>query len=214
MTNESIFNIEKIQISALKSHPRNYRQHPDDQIKHLINSIQQYGLYKNIVISKDNVILAGHGIVKAMEKIKLTEIPVIRLNVMSDSSDALKILIGDNEISKLTEIDDINLSNMLKELKEIDVNNLLGTGFDEMMIANLLMITRSENEIKDFDEAAEWIGLPNFIRMGKKIYIKVYFRNEEDKEAFFKLLEQPLTIKKYTWWPYKELEDLKSLKLE
>ena len=73
--------IELVEIAQLKPHPRNYRDHPDDQLEHLVQSIKDNGFYRNAVVSRDSVILAGHGVVKAAQKIGLKEIPVIRLDV-------------------------------------------------------------------------------------------------------------------------------------
>lgn len=209
------FKVEEIPISELKNHPRNYREHPDDQLKHLISSIQKNGIYKNIVISKDNTILAGHGVVKALKKMGFDKVPVIRLNFSSDDSEALKILVGDNEIGRLGEINDIELSNMLKQLRDKDVQDLLGTGYDELMLANLLMVSRASSEIKDFNEAAEWVGMTDFERPRGAIDIVVNFRTEEDRISFFSFVGQKYSSKtKSIWWPEKHDEDTSSLKFE
>jgi len=144
--------IESVKIKDLKPHPSNYREHPDDEIKHLIDSIKENGIYRNIVIAKDNTILAGHGVVMACKKIGIESIDVIRLNIESSSPEAIKVLIGDNEIAHLGMINDRQLSELLKTIKEQD--DLIGTGYDEMMLANLIFISRPTSEIKDFNEAA------------------------------------------------------------
>jgi len=209
------FIIEKIKVSELKDHPKNYRKHPEDQIKHIIKSIEQHGIYRNIVIAKDNTILAGHGVVTAAKKLKINEVPVIRFNIDSDSPQALKLIIGDNEISKLAEVDDYELSNLLKEIKDIDLNELLGTGFDEKTFINLLMVSRPSSEIKDFNEAAEWIGLPDFIPVSGDIKVIVHFRNIEDRKKFFNLVKQKFTDKTTSiWYPEKNIQDINSLKFE
>jgi len=209
------FNIEKVDISELKKHPRNYREHPNDQLNHIIDSISKNGLYKNIVIAKDGTILAGHGVVEALKKMGVSSVPVIRLNVLPDDTEAIKVLIGDNEISRLGEINDIELTALLKELKDKDVANLMGTGYDEMMLANLVMVSRHQNEIKDFNEAAEWVGVGGFIKSSKNFFIVVNFREESDKVAFFELLKQDYSPKlKSIWFPDKQNEDPSSLKVE
>jgi hypothetical protein len=58
---------ELIAIKELKPHPRNYRSHPEDQLVHLVNSIKQHGFYRNVVVAKDNTILAGHGVVPSFK---------------------------------------------------------------------------------------------------------------------------------------------------
>lgn len=57
---------EKVAIASLRPQPENYRQHPEDQIAHIVESITRLGVYRPIVVSEDNVILAGHGLCEAL----------------------------------------------------------------------------------------------------------------------------------------------------
>lgn len=214
-----IFETETVIIASLKPHKRNYRQHPDDQLEHIITSIKEHGFYRNVVIAKDGTILAGHGVVKAAQKMGLAEVPVIRLDVEPDSSQAIKVLTGDNEISHLGEIDDRALSELLKEIKDVDLTGLLGTGYDEMMLANLVMVTRPASEIQDFDEAAAWVGMPEYDEGEERIKAVVSFRTLEDRERFMDLagIEKPHSTTGKTWsfwWPAKSRDDLSSVKFK
>jgi len=200
------FDLETVAIADLRPHPRNYRSHPDDQIEHLVESIRQNGLYHNIVVARDNTILAGHGVVQAAGKMGFESLPVIRLNLEPDDSRALKVLAGDNEITHLAEIDDRELSKILKEVNEFD--GLLGTGYDERMLANLVFVTRPQSEIADFDAAAEWVGMPEYDSSEEPIQLIVNFRNVDDRAAFLEGVDlktmsrggRALTA----WWPPKE----------
>ena len=122
------FTTETIPLANLIPHPRNYRTHPQDQIDHLCESIRKNGLYRNIVIARDDTILAGHGVVEACGQLGMEDIPIVRLDVAPDDPTALKVLAGDNEISHLGEINDRVLSDILKEINEFDVDGLIGTG--------------------------------------------------------------------------------------
>jgi hypothetical protein len=207
---------ELIAIKELKTHPRNYRSHPEDQLIHLVNSIKQHGFYRNVVVAKDYTILDGHGVVSACHKLKLKEVPVIKLDIESDSPQALKILTGNNEIGKLAEIDDRKLSELLKEVKDRD--GLVGTGYDKMMLANLVMITRPQNEINDINVAAEWVGMPDYVPKDHFIKYTVIFKTEQDRNDFCALSKIPQGKDKgrtwSVWWPLKDKEDLKSVKYE
>lgn len=217
MNNETLktFQFQDVSVDSLKPHPKNYRKHPEDQIKHLIKSIEQHGLYRNVVISSDGIILIGHGIVQAVKQMGIKDIPAIRINVTHDSIQALKLLAGDNEIGHLAEVDDRMLTNILKEIKIGDVDGLLGTGFDDMMLANLVFVSRPASEIRTMDEAAEWVGMPEFITGMTKYSIIVHFENLGDKEKFAKLIGQKITEKKkFIWFPEKERDDLSSVKFE
>ena len=200
-------------IEDLKPHPRNYKTHPEDQIQHICRSIEENGVYRNIVIAKDNTILAGHGVVEACRKLKLKSIPVIELPIKSTSPKAIKLLASDNEVSHLGETNERQLSEILKEIMED--GDLLGTGYDEMMLANLAYVTRPRDEIKDFDEAKEWLGMPEFENTEKYPNITIHFRTMENKLAFQKEIGLEITEKtKSVWWPKEERDDLKSVKYE
>jgi ParB-like chromosome segregation protein Spo0J len=68
---------EFVPLASLKPHPRNYRIHPDDQLEHIIKSIQEHGFYRNVVAARDGTILAGHGVVQAALKMGLKGVPVV-----------------------------------------------------------------------------------------------------------------------------------------
>jgi hypothetical protein len=213
---------ETVKISSLKPHPKNYRSHGQDQLAHIIQSIKQNGFYKNVVTSSDGTILAGHGAVEAAKQLKIDKIPIVRLNLKPDDKRALKILTGDNEIAKLGEVDDRKLSEILRDVAS-DSAGLLGTGFDEKMLANLVFVTRHADEIKNFNAAAEWVGLPGYDiqdeTLGKESIIVISFNKEEDRERFVKetglKIRSKMGNRKWsTMWPFKERNDRKSVKFE
>ena len=207
--------IEYVAVSELKPHPKNYREHPDDQLDHIVQSIKDNGHYRNVVIAKDNIILAGHGVVKASNKMGLKTIPVVRLDVPHTNKKAMKVLTGDNEIAHLGIVDDRLLSELLKEIKDSDITGLLGTGYDDAMLANLVMVSRPASEIEDFDAAAEWVGMPEYEKGEKPLQLIINFANAEDREKFAKLVGSPVTDKtKSIWFPHRDKDDESSLRLE
>jgi hypothetical protein len=216
--NLSQFQTENASVADLHPHPRNYRVHPDDQLEHLIQSIKEHGLYRNVVVAKDGTILAGHGVVQAVTKMGLETIPVIRLNIAPDSPAALKVLAGDNEIGHLGEVDDRMFTEILKEIRDTDPFGLMGTGYDDMMLANLLFVTRPESEIASIDEAAHWVGMPEYDPSGRPVQIVISFRSQEDRAEFARSIG--LKIKKKeaaswtTWYPWRESDDLSSVRFE
>ncbi len=209
---------ELVGIDTLKDHPRNYREHPDDQIAHIGRSLQQYGQYRNVVIAKDSTILAGHGVVRAALTIGWKEIFAVRLDLKPDEPQALKLLAADNELGHFAVIDDRELTEILREVKELDEFGLEGTGFDEMMLANLVMITRPESEIKDKDHASEWVGMPEFEKGEDKFPFRynIGFKNQADRVAFAEKFEMPQgkagAPMWITRWPDLHQDDLVSVK--
>lgn len=210
-----VFATQTVALEKLQPHPRNYREHPDDQLNHIIQSIEQHGIYRNIVVADDFTVLAGHGVMKACRKMGLKEVPVIKLSIKSDSPQALKLLAGDNETGRLAQVNDRMLSEILREVKDFDAVGLIGSGFDDMMLANLVMISRTSKEISNINEAAEWVGMPDYEPREEQFSISVHFLSEDDKELFFNVIGQKYTDKtKSIYFPYKERNDMASLKYE
>jgi ParB-like chromosome segregation protein Spo0J len=210
------FKIEIVPIATLIPHPRNYRIHTEEQLTHLIESVKLHGFYRNIIIAKDNTILAGHGIVEAAAKLGEINAPVFRVPIASDSKAALQILIGDNESGHLAEINDRYLTDMLQELKVADM--LLGTGYDDLMLAGRLFTTRTENEIADLNAAKEWVGMPEYEESSAEIKLVVNFESEKHRQEFIKktgLKVQGINRQtKTAWYPEKERKDISSVIFE
>jgi len=214
--------VERVALADLKDHPRNYREHPDDQVEHIGRSLKQFGQYRNVVVAKDFTILAGHGVAKAARLIGWTELDAIRLDLEPDSPAALKLLAADNQLGHFAVVDDRELTELLSEIREFDEYGLDGTGFDDMMLANLLMVTRSADEIKDVDAAAEWLGMPDYKPGKKAIAYHVFFRCEEDRQKFAEQMELPVAVGRGSsigtvwscWWPDNTRDDSQSVIVE
>lgn len=206
--------IEQVGIDSIKPHPRNYKNHPADQLEHLKKSIADHGIYRNVIVSSDNIILAGHGITLAAREMGLTSIPILRLPIKSNSIHAIKLIAADNEVSHLGENDDRALTEILKEIMEN--SDLLGTGYDEKMLANLLYVTRPASEIKSIDHAKEWVGMPEYESEEESHRIIVQFKTIEDKKAFCELCGYKFTEKSRDsqWFPFRERRDMSSVKFE
>jgi len=212
--------LEYVAVDQLKPHPRNYRIHPDDEIEHLKESIRAHGIYRNIVVANEGTILAGRGVMLAAEQLGMTTIPIYRMPFGPDDPQAMKLLIADNEISHLAENDDRALTELLRELKEQDIA-LLGTGYDEMMLANLLYVTRPTSEIADLNAAAQWVGMPEYDMESPdaRLEIIVRFVNEEDRQAFCQFIGRDakkipvVGTGRAIWWPEKpRVDDVMSVR--
>lgn len=205
----------------LQSHPRNYREHPEDQLAHIKQSLTQFGFYRNVVATKGNVILAGHGVVKAATELGIKKVPVMKVDLDPESTAALKILTGDNEIASLGIVDDRELTNMLKQIRDEDEGGLLGTGFDDQVLANLVMVTRTGTEVESFDAAAEWVGMPEYDAEAQKNFkLLIKFETKELRDEFlFKQCEADKATEfknsmVAVWYPPKTARDMKSIEFQ
>lgn len=216
------FQIEQISISDLKPHPRNYKVHPKDQLEHIMYSIKENGVYKNLIIAKDQTILAGHGVYEASKVLGIKTLPCIRLDIDPNSPTAMKVIIGDNEIGHLAEVNDRMLSDILKEIKDSDIEALLGTGYDAKMLANLAFVTRPASEIFSMNEAEEWAGLVPYQEKGsnfEKYQLVVRFPDKENAEKFIDLIKEFIkpdkkSEKSYVaFYPRKPKNDIASVRI-
>lgn len=209
---------EIVAASSLKPHPRNYRSHPDDQLLHIGESLKLHGFYRNVVITRDGTILAGHGVVEAAKRVGIADIPVFRLDLDPDDPKAIKVVVGDNELGRFAENNDRMLTELLKEIADVDPAGLLGTGYDEKQLAALLLVTRPATEIRNLDEAAEWVGMPEYDEGSAQIKLVVTFKTEEDRKRFVD--DHDLRVDKIaglTWstrWPWTEREDVAGIRFE
>lgn len=207
-------------LSEIRPHPRNYRKHPADQIEHLKQSITEHGIYRNIVVTKAGIILAGHGVVEAATALGMTEVPCVVLDIDPESPKAIKLLTADNELGNLAEIDDRLLTELLREVMTMDPEGLLGTGFDEAMLANLVMVTRPASEIKDHNAAAEWLGagMPEHTTKPPSIALTIFFDTEGEREKFVKAHVGEINTKRGAVWttfiPNRPRNDRNSVKFQ
>lgn len=107
-------NIEEIKM--YENNPRNN----DGAVEYVANSIKEFGFKVPIVLDKNNVIVAGHTRYKAAKLLKITEIPCIIANDLSDDQVKAFRLI-DNKAAELAswDIDLLNLE--LENIKDIDM---------------------------------------------------------------------------------------------
>tara|TARA_R100000655_G_scaffold93664_1_gene134967 strand:- start:1761 stop:2795 length:1035 start_codon:yes stop_codon:yes gene_type:complete len=194
---------QQVSLDKIKPHPRNYKSHPPEQLEHLKKSIEENGIYRNILVAEDYTILAGHGVVEAAVALGLTSVPILRINISPNDPKALKLLTADNEVSHLAESNMREMSEILKELLVED--DLLGTGYDKQKLENLLLVSRSKDELKAVKEEEGWGDYMDFDPLKPAIKLVINFENENDRQDFAKTIGAQITEKtKFLWWPFKE----------
>lgn len=77
--------VEYLPIDEIKPYENNAKIHTPEQIEQIKASIQQFGMNDPIGIwSKENIIVEGHGRLLACQELGYKEIPVIRLDDLTD----------------------------------------------------------------------------------------------------------------------------------
>lgn len=143
--------IEHWPLDKLIPYARNPRTHSDAQVAQIAASIAEFGFNSPILVDSKAGIIAGHGRLLAARKLKLTEVPVIVLDHLSETQKRAYIL-ADNRLALSAGWDDELLALELLELKEADFDLSL-TGFDVKELDDLLMAS-------DDDKANEAPPLP------------------------------------------------------
>jgi DNA modification methylase len=110
--------LETLKIKALTPDPTNARKHDDKNLDAIKGSLSQFGQRKPIVISQENVIVAGNGTVEAAKRLGWTEIQAVR--VPSDwTADQIKAFaLADNRTAELATWDELVMASQLLELEE------------------------------------------------------------------------------------------------
>jgi ParB-like chromosome segregation protein Spo0J len=120
--------IEKIAITDLIPYARNSRTHSDAQVAQIAASIKEFGFTNPVLIDGDGGIIAGHGRVMAARKLKMSEVPCIRLSHLSDTQKRAYI-IADNKLALNAGWDEELLGLELTDIDNDDFDIDL-TGFD------------------------------------------------------------------------------------
>ena len=120
--------IEYVDINSIKPYEKNAKLHPEEQIEQIKASIQQFGMNDPIGIwSKENIIVEGHGRLLACQELGYKEIPVIRLDDLTDEQRKAYTL-AHNQLTMNTGFD---LDILNQELADISID-MQEFGFDEI----------------------------------------------------------------------------------
>jgi DNA modification methylase len=146
--------IEHTSVDRLIPYARNARTHSEPQVSQIAGSIAEFGFVNPILVGEDDVIIAGHGRLLAARKLGMAEVPVIRLEHLSETQ-RRALVIADNKIAANSTWDEDMLRLELEELRAEDFD-LDITGFDLDEIDRLLQGTDSEGAgLTDDDEIPE-----------------------------------------------------------
>ena len=124
MTNRKL-KIEYIPINDLRPYENNAKIHTQEQIEQIKQSIQEFGMNDPIALWKDNIIIEGHGRLLACQSLGIEEVPIIRLDDLTDDERKAYTLIH-NKLTMNTDFD-IDILNAELEAIEIDMTDF---GFD------------------------------------------------------------------------------------
>ena len=117
--------IEYIDINSIKPYKKNAKLHPKEQIEQIKKSIEQFGMDDPIGIWKDEIV-EGHGRLMACQELGYTEVPVIRLDHLTDEERKAYTLAH----NKLTMNSDFDIDILNEELASFNTIDMADFGFD------------------------------------------------------------------------------------
>jgi site-specific DNA-methyltransferase (adenine-specific) len=120
--------IEYVSIGDLKPYERNAKLHPKEQVEQIKNSIKEFGFNDPVAVWKDSEIIEGHGRLLAAQELGLTEIPIIRLDSLTDQQRKAYML-AHNKLTMNSDFDMKILAEEIENILDFDMSNF---GFDVM----------------------------------------------------------------------------------
>lgn len=111
-------NLETIDINQLQFDPNNVRTHDQANIEAIQNSLENFGQRKPIVITKDNIIVAGNGTVEAALLMGWNDILAVRVPEDWTEDEIKAFAIADNRTAELASWDEEALQKQLEELEK------------------------------------------------------------------------------------------------
>ena len=143
--------IEYIPITALTPYENNAKLHPQEQIDKIKSSILEFGMDDPIAIyGEDNVIVEGHGRLIACQQLGIKEVPVIRLDHLTEDQRKAYTLVH----NKLTMDTGFDVDILQNELREIELN-MDGFGFEGIELGDLNFEDDEEGEEEEVPELLE-----------------------------------------------------------
>jgi DNA modification methylase len=112
---------ESCPVDSLAPYKNNARTHSKKQLRQIADSIERFGFTNPVLVSDDNMIIAGHGRVEAAKLIGMRQVPVRRLSHLS-KDEVRAYILADNRLAENAGWD--------KDLLAIEFQALIDLDFD------------------------------------------------------------------------------------
>lgn len=128
--------LERVPVAKLTPYAKNARTHSEAQLAMLARCVKEQGFAFPVVVNRRGEVIAGHARLEVAKRLQLEDVPVVRLNGLSEAQErALRL--ADNRIAELANWDEELLADELVALAELKVDPE-GIGFDEVQLELLL----------------------------------------------------------------------------
>lgn len=136
--------IEYVKPGTLKEYANNAREHHEADVNAIAASIKEFGFNDPIGVWQDTIV-EGHGRLLAAEKLGLKEVPIIRLDSLTDEQRKAYAL-AHNKTAELSNWNFEILDSELKELGDIDMSQF---GFDFSSVEEPTQIQEDDYQESD-----------------------------------------------------------------
>lgn len=138
-----------IDINTISPYENNAKEHPEEQVQQIINSIEAFGFNDPIAVNGDMIIIEGHGRYLAAKEMGLKRVPCIILEGMTADEERAYIL-AHNKLTMNTGFDMEKLEYELNALQVEDFDLSL-TGFGDYELQKIL----DHNDLFDDEDYTE-----------------------------------------------------------
>lgn len=139
--------VEYININDLVPYSKNAKLHPKEQVEQIKKSINEFGMNDPIAIGKDNIVVEGHGRLIACKELGYKEVPIIRLDHLTDEERKAYTL-AHNKLTMNSDFDIDILRTELENLKELDFDLEL-TGFNVDELDDIFQVEEEQEIVED-----------------------------------------------------------------
>lgn len=125
--------VETVSVEWLTFDSKNARKHSAENLAAIAESLKQFGQRKPIVVTADNVVVAGNGTLEAARLIGWSSIDVVRVPADWSDDQVKAFALADNRTAELAEWDSEVLLEQLFELEasgfDVDVMGFVGFAY-------------------------------------------------------------------------------------
>lgn len=173
--------IEYLDINTIKPYKNNAKQHPREQIEQIKNSIKSFEMIDPIGIWKDEIV-EGHGRLIACKELGYTEVPIIRLDHLSDEERKAYTL-AHNKLTMNSDFDIDILNEELDDILNIDMSDF---GFD-------IDILKDTDNIEEENPYTTKINIPQYEIKGEQPEINELIDIEKTNELIKEIDKSNIT---------------------
>ncbi len=108
--------VETVNVNSLELDPNNARRHNARNIEVIANSLKTFGQRKPLVVTRDNIVVAGNGTLEAAKSLGWEEISIARVPDDWSHEQVVAYALADNRSAELAEWDTQVLADQLLDI--------------------------------------------------------------------------------------------------